>query len=261
MDREAAGLIGKPGYEDIVFYYQSDTAAYSGQFGKARELTQKAAESAKRADEKEASADYEAEAALREALVDNFLLAKPHAQAALALSSGRDVEAWSATALALAGEAAQAKRLADDLNKRLPEDTIVQMNYLPMIHAAAAIQAHQSSEAIQALTKTAPYELGEPTVFLNFALYPIYLRGEAYLAMHQGPAAAAEFQKILDHPGLVVNEPIGALSHLELARAYLLSGDTTKARAAYQDFLALWKDADPDIPVLKQAKAEYATLQ
>jgi eukaryotic-like serine/threonine-protein kinase len=201
-------------------------------------------------------AEYEAEAAVREALVGNMALAKQQAQAALALSVGRDVEGVSGTALALAGDPAQAKRLGDDLNKRLPEDTIVQIFHLPMIHSAAALQAHDSSKAIEALAAAAPHDLGG-----ILYLYPAYLRGEAYLAAHQGTAAAAEFQKILDHPGVVVNEPIGALAHLGLARAYAMAGDTAKAKAAYQDFLTLWKDADPDIPILKQAKAEYAKMQ
>ena len=168
------------------------------------------------------------------------------------------LKAVSAIALGLAGDSAQATRLAADLAKRFPEDTIVQFDYLPMIHAAAALQSGSATKAIEALAPAAPYELGSIS---GVTLYPVYLRGEAYLAAHQGSAAAAEFQKILDHPGVVANTPIGALAHLGLARAYALSGDTAKAKTAYQDFLALWKDADPDIPILKEAKAEYAKLQ
>ena len=261
MERESAGLMGKPGYEDQVLYYESDTAAYGGQFGKSRELTRRAAESAQRADEKETAAGYEAEAALREALVGNMALAKQQAQAALTLSNGRDVEAMLAIAVGLTGDSVQAKRLHDDLGKRFPEDTVVQSNYLPTVRAAIALRADSASKAVEALAVTTPYELGAPAQTLNFNLYPVYLRGEAFLAAHQGATAAAELQKIIDHPGVVVNEPIGALAHLELGRAYTLAGDSTKARAAYQDFLALWKDADPDIPILKEAKAEYAKLQ
>ncbi len=257
MEREAAALIGKPGFEDVMLDTESDTAAYAGQFMKARELTRRASESAQRADEKETAAGYEAEAAWRKALVGNMSLAKQQAQAALALSTGRDVEALSAIALGLAGDAAQATRLAGDLAKRFPEDTIVQSNYLPTIRAATALQGGSASKAIEALAAVAPYELGT----VGQPLYPVYLRGEAYLAAHQGSAAAAEFQKILDHSGVVQNDPIGALAHLGLARAYALSGDTAKAQTAYQDFLALWKDADPDIPILQQAKAEYAKLK
>jgi len=261
MEHEAAGLMGKPGFEDAMLYNESDTAAYAGQFAKARELTRRASDSAQRADEKETAADYVAEAAVREALGGNMSTAKQQAQAALALSSGRDVEAISAIALGMAGDAPQATRLADDLAKRFPEDTIVKFEYLPMIHAATALQSGSATKAIDALAPAAPYELGTTAQNLSFALYAVYLRGEAYLAAHQGSAAAAEFRKILDHPGVVVNEPIGALAHLGLARAYALFGDSAKAKIAYQDFLTLWKDADPDIPILKQAKVEYAKLQ
>jgi eukaryotic-like serine/threonine-protein kinase len=257
MEREAAALMGKPGFEDVMLDTESDTAAYAGQFSKARELTRRASESAQRADEKETAAGYEAEAAWREALVGNMNLAKQQAQAALALSTGRDVEAISAFALGLAGDSSQAMRLAADLAKRFPEDTIVQSNYLPTIHAVTSLQGGSAGKAIEALAPVAPYELGSA----GQALYPVYLRGEADVAAHQGSAAAAEFQKILDHPGVVLNDPIGALAHLGLARAYALSGDKAKAQTAYQDFLALWKDADPDIPILQQAKAEYAKLK
>jgi len=261
MEREAAGLMGKPGVEDVILYGESDTAAYAGQYAKARELTRRASDSAQRADEKETAAGYQAEGAVREALVGNMGLAKQQAPAALALSTGRDVESMSAIALGFAGDSAQATRLAEDLSERFPEDTIVQLEYLPMIHAATALQAGSATKAIEALAPAAPYELGVTAQTLNFALYPVYLRGEAYLAGHQGGAAAAEFQKILEHPGVVLNEPIGALAHLGLARAYVLSGDTTKAKTAYQNFFAFWKDADADIPILKEAKAEYAKLE
>ena len=257
MEREAAALMGKPGFEDVMLDTESDTAAYAGQFSKARELTRRASESAQRADEKETAAAYVAESAWREALVGNMSQAKQQAQAALALSTGRDVEAISAFALGVAGDSAQAGRLAADLAKRFPEDTVAQSIYLPTIHAATALQGGSASKAIEALVSVAPYELGS----VGQALYPVYLRGEAFVAAHQGSAAVVEFQKILDHPGVIANSPIGALAHLGLARAYALSGDTAKAQAAYQDFLALWKDADPDIPILQQAKAEYAKLQ
>ncbi len=261
MEREAAALMGKSGWEDAMLDNESDTAAYTGKFAKARELTRRAVDSAQRADEKETAAGYDSEAAVREALVGNLNEAKQQAQAALALSTGRDVQATSAIVLGMAGDAPQATRLAEGLAKRFPEDTIVQYNYLPIIHAAVALQGGSATKAIEALVPAAPYELGSPAYTLSFALYPIYLRGEAYVPAHQGGAAATEFQKILGHPGVVGNEPIGALAHLGLARAYALSGDTGKAKTAYQDFFALWKDADPDIPILKQAKAEYAKLQ
>ena len=183
-------------------------------------------------------------------------LAKQQAQAALALSNGRDVEAVSAIALGLAGDSPQATRSANDLAKRFPEDTIVQFEYLTMIHAAAALPSN-AGKAVESLVPAARYELGSPAQILALALYPVYLRGEACVAAHQGSAAVSEFQKILAHPGVVQNEPIGALAHLGLGRAYAVAGDTAKARTAYQDFFALWKDADPNIPILKEAKAEY----
>ena len=165
-----------------------------------------------------------------------------------------------AIALEKAGDAAQGQRLTEELSKRFPEDTIVQVSYLPTARAASALKRGDPDSAIQTLTVAAPYELGITTQNLNFSLYPIYLRGEALIEAHQGAAAAAEFQKITSHPGLVANQVTGALTHLQFGRAYAMSGETAKAKNAYQDFLALWKDADPDIPILKQAKAEYAKL-
>jgi tetratricopeptide (TPR) repeat protein len=148
-------------------------------------------------------------------------------------------------------------------NKRIPEDTTVQFNYLPTLRAKLALMHSNPQQALNDLELAAPYELGLPAIgFYNWPnLYPAYVRGEAYLAARQGNQAAAEFQKILDHRGIVLNEPIGALAHLQLGRAYAMQGDTAKSRAAYQDFLTLWKDADPDIPIFSQAQAEYAKLQ
>lgn len=170
---------------------------------------------------------------------------------------------YSAARDGVRGNDRQAQNLTDDLAKRYPEDTIVQYNYLPTIRAKLAVSKGDASEAIENLRVGAPYELGQTTssVYGWNALYPVFVRGEAYLAAHQGSEAAGEFQKILDHRGLVLNEPIGALAHLQIGRAYAMQGDTTKAKAAYQDFLTLWKDADPDIPVFIAAKSEYAALQ
>ncbi|MFZ1006823.1 MAG: protein kinase [Candidatus Sulfotelmatobacter sp.] len=261
MEREATQLIGKPGYEDVALYYQSETAACGGQFAKAKELSQRAVESAQRADEKETAAGYAAEAALRAALVGDMTVAKQQAQASLPLSEGGDVKAMSAIVLGLAGDSASATRVADDLNKRLPEDTIVQYDYLPMIRAAVALHNGAPEKAIAALAPAAQYELGAASQNLNFLLYPVYLRGLSDLAAKRGADATAEFQKILDHPGLVINEPIGSLAVLGLGRAYVLAGDSAKARTEYQNFFALWKDADPGIPILQQAKAEYSRLK
>jgi ATP/maltotriose-dependent transcriptional regulator MalT len=261
MQREKAALMGKPGWEDQILELASDSAAYVGQFNKARQLTTDAVDSAERSKEKEAAAAYKAEAAVREAIVGNVETAKAEARAALKLSTSRDASAISAIALGLAGEVKEAKSIADDLNNRFPENTVVQFNYLPTIRAAIALRSGGPQKAIEALAPAAAYELGSIQGSANFMLYPVYMRAEAYLAAHQGVASAAEFQKIIEHPGVVINEPIGALARLGLARAYALSGDTAKAETAYQDFFALWKDADPDIPIYKQAKAEYAKLR
>ncbi len=258
MKREAAEAMSKPGLEDIVLSYESDTAAYGGQFALARQLTRRAADYALRAGKKETTAEYQAEAAVREALVGNLAMANQQAKDALKLSNGREVVAMAAISLGLAGDFAQAMRLSDDLGKRFPEDTVVRYNSEPSIRAATALHRGEAEHAIDALAASLPYETGQTSQDVAFALYPIYLRGEAYLANRQGPAAAAEFQKIIDHPGLVENELIGALAHLELGRAYLMTHETNKAKAAYGDFLGLWKDADPDLSILRQARSEFA---
>jgi eukaryotic-like serine/threonine-protein kinase len=259
MEREAAGLMGKPGDEDQMLNYESDTFSYGGQLANARVLTRRAIESAHKVDEKEAAALYQAEAAVREALVANTDLAKTQARAALSLSNGRDTSGLSAIALGLAGDSAYATRLADDLGERFPQNTIVQSNYVPTIHAAALLRSGDASKATETLAAAAPYELGTNFVTLNFVLYPVYLRGEAYLATKQGAAAAAEFQKILDHFGIVRNAPIGALAHLQLGRAYALSGDSSKAKRAYNDFLTLWKASTPTSPSSSKRKRNTRT--
>jgi eukaryotic-like serine/threonine-protein kinase len=260
MQQQVAIATGKPGVDDQILFLESETAAYYGEFAKSRELTGRAADSAQRASEKEAAAEYKSHSAVREALAGDMPSAKQDAQAALAIAAGRQVEGFSAVALGLAGDSAQAERLAADLGKRFSEDTIVKFDYLPMIGAATALHSGDGKRAIESLSASAPYELGETNSSFTFALYPVYLRGEAYLAAKQG-AAVNEFQKVLDHAGVVGNEPLAALAHLGLGRAYALTGDSAKSKTAYQDFFALWKDADPDVPVLKQAKAEYAKLQ
>jgi predicted Zn-dependent protease len=254
MAQQVAWAADKPGVEDELLVNEADTAAYSGRLRQAREFSRRGVASAERVEEKENAALSEAEAGLREALFGNAAAARQRAEAALGLRNGRDVQYKAAFALALAGDSARAQTLADDLDKRFPEDTLVHFNFLPTIYAQLGLSRNDSSKAIEALQAAAPYELGEEP------LYPIYVRGEAFLAAHRGDEAVVEFQKILDHRGIVNNDPIGALAHLKLGRAYALQGDTAKARAAYQDFLTLWKDADPDIPILKEAKAEYAKL-
>ena len=263
MAKHAAKVTGMPGWEDQMLALQADTAAYSGRLKDARELSRRAMDSAERAREKDPPAMYLATSGLREAWFGNTEEARSRVALALKRSSNRDVLYFSALAFAYSREDARAKALVDDLNRRFPEDTIVQFNYLPTLRARLALNEGKAVEAIENLRVAEPYELGVSTdgPFNWSAMYPVFVRGEAYLAARQGNQAAAQFQKILDHPGVVVNQPIAALAHLGLARACALQGDTAKAKSAYQDFLTLWNQADSDIPVLMQAKAEYAKLQ
>ena len=262
MARQFAHSVGVPGVEHLLLALEADTAAYSGHLRKARELSRRAADSADEMHQKEESATYRAVSTFREALFGNADIARRQTAARRGYLFGRDVDYADALAFAYAGNAPAAQTSADALSKNFPEDTVVQFNYLPTLHAKLALLRANPQEALHSLEPAAPFELGLPAVSLyNWPnLYPIYVRGEAYLTAHQGNEAATEFQKILDHRGLVLNEPIGALAHLQLGRAYALQGDTARARVAYQDFLTLWKDADPDIPILLQARAEYAKL-
>jgi eukaryotic-like serine/threonine-protein kinase len=260
MSRQIAAWAGKPG-QDLLLALEADTAAYFGHLGRARGLSRQAANSAKRAGENETSATYEAVAALREGLFGNAIQAGQRTALAKERSGGPDKYYAVALALAYTGDGSQG--LADNFNESFPENTVAQFNYFPTLGAKLALNHANPQQALDTLEIAVPYELGLPANwFYNWPnLYPVYVRGEAYLAAHQGKQAAAEFQKILDHRGIVLNEPIGALAHLQLGRAYALQGETAKSRAAYQDFLTLWKDADPDIPILIQAKAEYAELK
>jgi tetratricopeptide (TPR) repeat protein len=263
MARQAARAAGVPGDEDSMLAMEADTAAYFGHLAKARELSRRAADSAKLAAEKETAAGYYAVSALREALFGDAAEARQQATVAKRSSRGRDLDYGVALALAYTEETNRAQALADDLGKRFPEDTLMQFNYLPTLRAKIALLHSNPQQALDILRGSAPYEFGLPAVGIyNWPnLYPVYVRGEAYLAAHRGSEATAEFQKILDHRGIVFNEPIGALAHLQLGRAYAMQGDTAKSRAAYKDFLTLWKDADHDIPILKEAKAEYEKLK
>ncbi|MGA8870490.1 MAG: protein kinase [Candidatus Acidiferrales bacterium] len=256
MAQEAAQAMGKPGVEDKLLELESDTAAYAGHLSNAHDLSQHAIASAKQQGSNEVVAGYQVEAALREALFGNF----PEAQKALRdagnVTTDRNNEGEAAVVWALSGDLAQAQKLADDLDKRFPDDTYIQLGALPAIRGEIAIRRGNPQEATENLRSIASHELLAAGNMLS-----VYISGEAYLAAHQGTQAAAEFQMIVDHAGFVANEPIGALAHLGLGRAYALEGDTAKARAAYDDFFALWKDADPGVPILAQAKAEYAQLQ
>jgi tetratricopeptide (TPR) repeat protein len=256
MAQIASSAAGKPGEEDLLLGAQADTAAWYGRQRDAREFTRRAMASSELNDAKESAAAYQAEAALREALFGNPKQATAAAQAAIKLSPNRDVQTVAAFALACAGDTVAAEKLAADLDKNFPSDTLVQRYRLPTIRAAVALQRRDPTRAIELLQPMSTLELGDAGNLL-----PVYLRGEAYLMLHDANHAAVEFQKLIDHRGLVLNTMPGPLAHLGLARAYALQADTAKARAAYQDFFVLWKDADPDIPILKQAKAECAKLQ
>jgi tetratricopeptide (TPR) repeat protein/predicted Ser/Thr protein kinase len=264
MDRVATLARGRPGVEDWMLHAQALVEARSGRLQAARRMSHRAVDMAQQAGQRERAATYQAAEAIYDAFLGDASAARRSVTAALQLSNGRDVEFAAAFALALAGDASRAQSLTDDLERRFPEDTSVKFNYLPALRALLALNHHAPEKAIELLQVAVPYELAVPAIDFNAffgGLYPVYVRGEAHLAAHQGAEAAAEFQKILDHRGLVVSDPIGALAHLQLGRAYTMQGDTTKARAAYQDFLTLWKGADPDISMLKQAKFEYAKLQ
>jgi eukaryotic-like serine/threonine-protein kinase len=260
LAQEVTWARGKPGVEDVLLSYEADTAAFSGQIEKARELSRRAIASAQQAGEKETAAGYQAESAMREALFGNLAEGRKLATDALALSSSRDVEARSAFALALAG--GPADRLADDLGQRFPEDTMVQFIFLPVIRAQLALSRRDPAQAIKDLDTSAPFELGKgsPLEIFPFALYPVYVRGKAFLASNNGTQAAVEFHKILDRPALVLNEPIGALALQGLARSYVLQQQPDNARASYQEFMSLWHEADARSPIFHQASLEYRQL-
>jgi tetratricopeptide (TPR) repeat protein/predicted Ser/Thr protein kinase len=255
MAQLAGAAMGKPDMEEGMLATQADTEGWFGKLKNANELTRKAMDSAQYRDAKEIAAEYQAAAALREVESGNSKQARADADAALKLAPNRDVRTIAALALARAGDTTGAEKLATELDKSFPVDTMVQRYRLPTIRAAIALQRKDPNQAIEQLKVTSAIELGD-----QGQLLPVYLRAEAYLMLHDGNAAAAEFRKFIDHRGLVGNFPWGALARLGLARAYAMQGDTAKAKAAYQDFLTLWKDADPDIPILIAAKAEYAKL-
>jgi eukaryotic-like serine/threonine-protein kinase len=256
MAQAVSAATGKAGMEDMLLATQADTEAWYGRLKNARALTQRAINSAKQNDAQETAAGYEAKAALVEVEAGNREQARADANAAIKLAPNRQVLALAGLALALAGDTAAADKRVAELNLSYPLDTLVQRYRLPAISAAAAFERRDPKRAVELLQGTSAIELGDGGLLL-----PVYLRGQAYLMLHDGNAAAAEFQKFIDHRGRVGNFPWAALARLQLARACALSGDKTKARIAYQDFLTLWKDADPDIPILNQAKVEYAKLQ
>jgi hypothetical protein len=264
MEREVSLSRGK----SVTEYWMAHTAAlglaHSGRLQQANQMSRRAIDLALQAGQRESAATYQTAAAVWEGFFGHAAAAKRLAAEALKLSKGRDVEYGAAVALALAGDFFRAQALANDLERRFAEDTSVQFSYLPTLRALAALGHNGARQAVEVLQAAASHELAVPGInFFAFfgSLYPAYVRGEAYLAEHEGPKAAAEFQKMIDHPGIMFADPAGALARFQLARALALSGEKLKAKAAYQVALALWKDADPDLPILIQAKAEYTALR
>jgi len=262
MNQQVDWAVGKPGAEQVLSL-ESDTEAWFGRLKNARTLSRQAVDRARRNDEIEPAALWQANAAIREALFGNSDAARQNAAMAASLAPGsRDAGMQAALAYALAGDAVHAQSLADDLAKRFPENTVVQSVWLPTIRAQIELSRKNAARSIEILQAAAPYELGMLSGSATHScLHPVYVRAQAYLSAQQGLAAAAEFQKILNHRGLLWSCATGALAHLGIARAYAMQGDTAKAKAAYQDFLTLWKDADPDIPILIAANGEYAKLK
>jgi serine/threonine protein kinase/tetratricopeptide (TPR) repeat protein len=259
MEKLVSAAIGSPSNQDILFSSQSDTEALHGHLRNARDFFHRAVDSAVQNGSKGRAAEWLAHTALREAEFGNVAQARQQATAALTMTSGTDVHALAALALARAGDVAGARNIAQDLSRRFPTDMWLNRYWLPSIRAAIEIDRKNPARAIQALQISTPYELGGDPITLD-TLYPVYLRGQAYLMQRNGSAAVAEFQKIVDHRGRVANGAVGALAHLQLGRAYALSSDKGNARNAYQDFLALWKDADPGVSLLREATAEYSRL-
>jgi eukaryotic-like serine/threonine-protein kinase len=260
MESQVALAQDRPGAEDWISNAQAFVLAFSGRMQAARTMSRRAASLARQGGQKERVAMFETGAAVREAFFGNASEAGRSAASALALSSARDVEYGAAFASALSGDLTRSQPLADDLESRFPEDTCVQFTYLPVLRALASLHKGNSASAIDLLQVSTPYELGIPCSWFGFFgnLYPAYVRGMAYLSARHGAEAVAEFRKIVDDPALVWSDPVGAVARLQLARALVLSGNAAQAKAIYQSFLALWKEADPDIPILQQAKIEYA---
>jgi DNA-binding winged helix-turn-helix (wHTH) protein/tetratricopeptide (TPR) repeat protein len=263
MAQSAAAAMGKPGAEGIMLYTQADTEGWYGRFAAARKVTQQSIDSALHNDARETAADFQAAEALREVAAGNRQQARADAFATLQLDQGSTAKAQAALVLAQAGETDAGQNLAREVDRARPLSTLTQQYWLPTIRAAIALEQKDARRALELLSKMGILELSGDT---EITLYPAYLRGQAYLMLSDGKSAAGEFRKFIDHYGLVRNFPIGALARLGLARAYAVEAQTDpaardKARTAYQNFLTLWKDADPDIPIYKQAKAEYAKLQ
>jgi DNA-binding winged helix-turn-helix (wHTH) protein/tetratricopeptide (TPR) repeat protein len=262
MQREAIRARARPGGENWMSARDAFAAAYSGHLRDARDISHRAVFQAQQAGQPERASLWAAGAAVREALFGNKEAAAEWAASALQLSHTREVAYGAALAFAMSGDSPQA--LADEMERGFPEDSSVRFSYAPTVRAVLALNQAEPQHAVELLQIAAPHELGIPPSAVSGlfgALYPVYVRGQAYLAANKATEAASEFRKILDHPAIVVSDPIAALSHLQLGRAYALTGDKAKARSAYQDLLTLWKDADQDIPVRKQAESEFGKLQ
>ena len=263
MARQAQRAHARPGSETWMSLRQACVLAYRGHLREARGILRRAMTEAEFASQKERAGLWQANAAVREAFFGNLAEARQRVATALGMTKSREVQYGAALALALAGDNARAVQMLDDLRKNYPHDTCVQFSYVPVLRARLALNQDRPEEAIEALQTAIPNEAGIPRSMISGlfgALYPAYMRGEAYLRARKGTEAAKEFQKILQHRGIVVTDPVGALAQLELARAQRMAGDRIQATAAYQEFLALWKNADQDIPILREAKAEYAAL-
>jgi tetratricopeptide (TPR) repeat protein len=264
MDRAIGLAKGKRRAEHWIAHQEALALARSGRLQVARRSSNRAVDLAMQEGERESAASYRAARAVWEAVCGNVAEGKRNAMAALELSKGRDVQYAAGLALALSGGSSLSEALAADLEKRFPEDTFAKFTYVPVLRASAALGRGNPADAVERLQIALRYELASNGLNFNFylgGLHSAYVRGEALIAAHRYAEAAAEFQKILDHRGIVAVDPIGPLARLQLGRAYALLGDKAKAKRAYQDFLSLWKDADRDIPILKPANAEYAKLQ
>ena len=256
---------GQHGAEHWVAHEEALAFARTGRLQDARWSSSRAVDLALQEGEREKAASYRAARAVWEAIYGNAAEGKRSAMAALELSKGRDVEYMAGLALALSGESSRSDALGGDLEKRFPEDTIAKFDYVPVLRALSALRSGKPAESVARLQIALQYELAANGLNFNHfylgGLHSAYVRGEALVAAHQYAEAAAEFQKILDHRGIVAADPTGALAHLQLGRVFALSGDQPKAKSAYEHFLSLWKEADPDVPILKQAQAEYAKLR
>jgi tetratricopeptide (TPR) repeat protein len=263
MDRASARATDNPETADWMINTEGFVLAWSGHLQQARTMTRRAVEKAKQAHQPERAAMFEAGSAVREGFFGNRLEARRRAKAALELSKARDAEYGAALALAFSGDIAGSQPLASDLEKRFPEDTCVRFTYLPVHGALMALNRGDSASAIDQLQVAAPYDLAISCSWFGYFgnLYAPYVRGEAYLASHRYAEAAGEFQKVLSHPGIVYIDPVRVRAQIQLARAFAMSGDKPRAKTAYQDFLAVWKDADSDVPILKEAKAEFEKVQ